>query len=234
VRLFHLAPEGGENVFLGVIRWSPKQRHRLGERYLHNRRNAEGGTCEGPNEVKVFLEGGKDETLGFGNPGGQKNLPIIDFSLDSGPLNTGLDFSNGFATIDPTLSNKSGADDFNGITISIPGFTFTDIAFDVQLTPTSSHTESFTISDFTGTQLDATGTEFDAADTDKQFSTTALSGAFTSVDINSPTGFDEIKHIEISGLAAVPEPSTWALMGVGFAALGLLGYRKTRSDNALA
>jgi hypothetical protein len=34
--------------------------------------------------------------------------------------------------------------------------------------------------------------------------------------------------------AAVPEPSTWAMMALGFAGLGFLGYRKTRSDNALA
>jgi PEP-CTERM motif len=29
-------------------------------------------------------------------------------------------------------------------------------------------------------------------------------------------------------VAAVPEPSTWAMMTLGFAGLGLLGYRKTR------
>jgi hypothetical protein len=32
----------------------------------------------------------------------------------------------------------------------------------------------------------------------------------------------------------VPEPSTWAMLLLGFGLLGLLGYRKTRSDNALA
>ena len=32
----------------------------------------------------------------------------------------------------------------------------------------------------------------------------------------------------------VPEPSTWAMMALGFAGLGILGYRKTRGDNALA
>jgi hypothetical protein len=34
--------------------------------------------------------------------------------------------------------------------------------------------------------------------------------------------------------AAVPEASTWAMMALGFGLLGLVGYRKTRSDNALA
>jgi hypothetical protein len=32
----------------------------------------------------------------------------------------------------------------------------------------------------------------------------------------------------------VPEPSTWAMLLIGFGLLGLFGYRKTRSDNALA
>jgi hypothetical protein len=193
--------------------------------------DSEGGTCEGASELKVFLNKGTDETAGTARVGSPTSTVILDISSDTGSLNQFIDEANGFATITPTPVNKGGGVDFNGITISIPHFTFTDIAFDVQLTPVSGQTtDSFTVSDFSGAHvLDAVGTEFDKADTDKQFSTTAVGGAFTSVDIHSLTGFDEIKHIEISGLAAVPEPSTWALMGLGFAALGLLGYRKTRS-----
>jgi hypothetical protein len=39
----------------------------------------------------------------------------------------------------------------------------------------------------------------------------------------------EFAPVSISG---VPEPSIWALMGIGFAGLGLLGYRKTGSAPA--
>jgi hypothetical protein len=32
--------------------------------------------------------------------------------------------------------------------------------------------------------------------------------------------------IDISG---VPEPSTWAMLGIGFAAMGVVGFRRTRT-----
>ena len=35
-------------------------------------------------------------------------------------------------------------------------------------------------------------------------------------------------------LTAVPEPSTWALMGVGFALMGLVGYRRNSTPRAIA
>ncbi len=34
-------------------------------------------------------------------------------------------------------------------------------------------------------------------------------------------------------LTAVPEPSTWAMLGLGFAALGFAGYRKARAPRAV-
>jgi hypothetical protein len=55
-----------------------------------------------------------------------------------------------------------------------------------------------------------------------------LTSAFTGFfDLNTslPT---------ITVTSDVPEPSTWAMMALGFGLMGFLGYRKTRSDNALA
>ncbi len=37
-----------------------------------------------------------------------------------------------------------------------------------------------------------------------------------------------------SSVAAVPEPSTWAMMILGFAGVGFMAYRRSRKDNGLA
>jgi hypothetical protein len=200
--------------------------------------DSEGGTCEGPSEVKVFLDAAKATALGFGDIGSQKSgAPVMDLSSDGGMLNLSIDLSSGFGTITPA----HGFVDFNGLDITIPGFTFTDIAFDAQLTPVSGQsTDSFTISAFSGAHVsDGVGTEFDAADTDKQFSATAVGGAFDEVNIKSLTGFDEIKHIEISGLApvvsaVVPEASTWAMLITGFGLIGLSALWRKRASRLSA
>jgi hypothetical protein len=192
--------------------------------------STEGGACEGATEQKVFLDNGKNVTSGIGDVGSPGSGTVLDFSSDGGMLNIQLDVSGGFATIKPA----QGFSTFNGLDFTIPGFTFTDLVFDAQLTPvTGQSTDSFTISAFSGAHvLDASNTEFDAADTDKQFSVTATGGAFDEVNVQSLTGFDEIKHIEISGLtplAAIPEPRTWAMMSLGFAAMAFLGWKKRAS-----
>jgi hypothetical protein len=35
-------------------------------------------------------------------------------------------------------------------------------------------------------------------------------------------------------VAAVPEPSTWAMMILGFAGVGFMAYRRSRKDQGLA
>jgi hypothetical protein len=197
--------------------------------------NAPAG-CSGSNESMVFLDAAKDVTVGFGQVGGNKNtFPTMQITSDGGALNMTIDLSNGFGTITPA----HGFSTFNGLDITIPGFTFTDILFDAQLTPVRGQsTDSFTLSAFSGAHvLDGSNIEVDAADTDKQFAAFAVGGAFDEIDFRSATGFDEIKHIEISGLApvagSVPEPRTWAMMGVGFGLVGLMGWKRSRRDRLM-
>jgi PEP-CTERM motif len=63
---------------------------------------------------------------------------------------------------------------------------------------------------------------FDAPDVDAviQFQTTA--GGFLEADVANVT-------VTVSSSPAVPEPSTWAMMLLGFAGLGYAGFRQSRT-----
>jgi hypothetical protein len=63
---------------------------------------------------------------------------------------------------------------------------------------------------------------------DNQWVTIAGLGAFTQVSFSSTSN-----AFEFSLGSGVPEPSTWAMMGLGFAGLGLMGWRESRKTAAL-
>jgi hypothetical protein len=53
---------------------------------------------------------------------------------------------------------------------------------------------------------------------------------YTNPESNNPTGF----MVTTTGASTVPEPSTWAMMLLGFAGLGYVGYRTTRKAASIA
>jgi hypothetical protein len=55
--------------------------------------------------------------------------------------------------------------------------------------------------------------------------------SFTALDTGSPSYGNEYTNVSLS---AVPEASTWAMMGLGFAGLALAGYRSRRPAAAIA
>jgi hypothetical protein len=54
------------------------------------------------------------------------------------------------------------------------------------------------------------------------------------VTYDSVGGWEQFKQPRISGLSAVPELSTWAMMALGFAGLGFAGYRSHKRDTVIA
>src|SRR5262249_28147872 len=98
--------------------------------------------------------------------------------------------------------------------------TFTDLVFDIlspnPFTITASNGGASTLSN-----LPNGNREFTALDIG--------SAGLTWITLYSSDGFSQIKQFEISGVtpvAAVPEPSTWALMVLGFAGVGFMAYRR--------
>jgi hypothetical protein len=179
-------------------------------------------SCTASNESMIFLDAAKDVVTGTGNVGSQTGLPAVQFTSDSS-----LDFANGFATITP--SAKGGKASFGDLEFTIPGHTFTDLVFDLQMLKADTTTD-LTIEAIDGTTLvqsfDLTGLKHDA---DLNFILVATGGPLTEISLLSTSGIKEAKHFEVSGVAAIPEPSTWAMMLLGFAGLSFAACRKAHS-----
>lgn len=57
----------------------------------------------------------------------------------------------------------------------------------------------------------------------------------SKIVIFDPEGFSQLKQFAFAGnVAPVPEPSTWAMMILGFAGVGYMTYRRRRQATALA
>jgi hypothetical protein len=166
--------------------------------------------------MEVFLQDAKDKTTGFGNAGSKSGTPIVEFTST-----TALDFASGNATIKPEGTF------FPSLTLSIPGHSFTDLLFDLQLLNTgSSSGENLTVNAWDGTALERTFTYSTLAhDADVNFTVADASG-LTAVSLSSTSGIKEAKHFDVSGVAAIPETSTWSLMMLGFAGLGYAAFRR--------
>jgi len=202
-----------------------------------------GTGCEAAVEQKVFLTEGHGLTSDTGGVGAHigPGVPVMLITTDAGPFDVFFDAGGGFANITASQGFKG----FNGLDITIPGFTFTDLVFDVQMNRQGGHKgdselDTFRINAFSGAHLlDAFNDDTVSPDADMEYSVTALSGAFDEIDLRAAIGsggFFEIKHLQVSGLeplvVSAPEPSTWALFGIGFASVGVLALRRRRGMSA--
>ncbi|MEH2492929.1 hypothetical protein V1280_008868 [Bradyrhizobium sp. AZCC 2230] len=59
-----------------------------------------------------------------------------------------------------------------------------------------------------------------------------FSGLITSISWTNPT-FENYYAITVGQVGAVPEPSTWAMMILGFAGVGFMAYRRRNQASAL-
>ncbi|MBR0724248.1 PEP-CTERM sorting domain-containing protein [Bradyrhizobium manausense] len=165
-------------------------------------------------EQKIYFDAALSTDI-TGHVGSQTGTPLVSFTSPSI-----VDAKNGFASIDFSQSL------YHDLTITIAkGFTFTDVVFDI-LSP-----DPFTITASNG----GTASLSNLKNGLNEFTAFSINGTnLTFVTLHSATGFSQIKQFELSGVSAVtavPEPTTWAMMILGFAGVGFLAYRR-RSDGA--
>ncbi|MEH2492923.1 PEPxxWA-CTERM sorting domain-containing protein [Bradyrhizobium sp. AZCC 2230] len=171
------------------------------------------GQNNSADEVKVFLDADIAKTIA-GHLGSQIGTPSVTFTS---PIN--VDAKNGFASIDAVTSV------YHDLTLTIAkGFTFTDLVFDI-LSP-----NPFTITASNG----GTASLSNLPNGNTEFTALSINGtSLTSISLHSDLGFSQIKQFELSGvtaIAAVPEPTTWAMMLLGFSGIGYLAYRRRESS----
>jgi PEP-CTERM motif len=170
-------------------------------------------------EPKIYFDAAADSTsttAHVGSQTGDPGTPVVSLVA-----NIKVDYANGFATI------KNVTDLFNTLTISVPvGWTFTDLVFDV-LDP-----NDFKVTGSNGGFSTITGQK-NGLD---EYTALAINGtSLTSLTLSSTDGFSQIKQLEISGLTAtIPEPSTWAMMILGFAGVGFMAYRQKSKPALMA
>lgn len=136
-------------------------------------------------------------------------------------------------------SDGNGAQPFgtSGNYLSILGNGYIDISFSSRTSigffwgsVDSYNSISFSNGDtFSGSQLSPTlsPTGCQGSPDCNSYVTLTSTTPFTSVRLSSSAN-----SFEITNISAVPEPSTWAMMILGFLGLGFLGYRKSQSMTA--
>jgi hypothetical protein len=173
--------------------------------------------------MEVFLQDAKDMMTGFGNIGSQSGTPLIQFTSTSDLL----DFSSGNATITPAATG--GSSSFASLDITVPGHKFTDLLFSLQMLKTDSPGENLTVTAWDGTTQELTFTYDTLAHDALTRFVVADAAGLTAVDLSSTTGIKSAKSWDVSGVGAIPEPATWALMALGFAGLGYAALRRTKA-----
>jgi PEP-CTERM motif len=176
----------------------------------------------------TFPEEGGGSLIGLAGPGYG-----VDNGLTAGPDGTNYVVLDG----DPSFSGTGLSQTITGLE---SGKTYTlsfDYAGGQEYTVTGSNTESFqvTLGDqiFTTPVLSNASQGFTGWST---FTTTfKYDGAgdlLTFLSVGTPSGGPPWALLDSPSLMAIPEPSTWAMMMLGFAGLGYAGFRSTRRKAA--
>lgn len=144
---------------------------------------------------------------------------------------TGITFTSATDTLLTQASGQAVITAVDGLLNSVTffltnGWTFTNFEFNLQgsETPLQDVTLHTNLQDHVYNNFDSNGANWAGAASNGE--------VFTSVTwTTNGSGYDAMKQIRLGGFApAVPEPSTWAMMLIGFGAIGAFMRRGKAAD----
>jgi hypothetical protein len=173
-------------------------------------------------DVGTGTSGGGYDAFGEGDA--SVTYDSINFSQSASLGNADFfNISSLFSGVRAVVSSQSATVGVENILITLPS-PVTAFAFDYGTFEGSDVT--FTLSDGSTTTLGSAGSVYGTPDF---FGVTDSSG-ITSVLITSPDAVLNVNGV----VATIPEPPTWAMMLLGFAGLGLAGYRSRKAPSIAA
>lgn len=189
-------------------------------------------------EDKIFLDHSAGTTVtGQVGPTG---TPTVDFTSGGKTLRATKGFKNGEITSHP--KGDDGSSGFHKLTITVPGYTFEDFLFNVDLLEKNDKSD-LTIKVYDGSDLldkltlkgdlDKKGDDLSFLLLDNLWPTDPI----TSIVLYSKSGFEALSHFQISDLVdppATPIPGAVWLFGTVLAWAAGIGRWRKRHMGALA
>jgi hypothetical protein len=201
------------------------------------------GTALNGGAITLQKSGSTPGPVTFTGPVGAYNLDTVSgvdltvASLDSNSINATaagtLDTLNIFVSASDITSFSGLVQALSGLTVNIltPGWTVTESTFE----DNSNTVFGTTTNSLTATLL-ATNTFTSGPDKFTLLTPVNVTSPFSVTEefVIKSNGFSGAANDTIDLSGTVPEPATWAMLGIGFAAMGFLGFRKARARSAIS
>jgi hypothetical protein len=144
-------------------------------------------------------------------------------------------WANSYSTLTSVIFGTAGA--AVGVFLKpLSGYQVTLNGFDLGMYPNFAHQSQVTITDGLSNTLLSTGFQNFPGDVPTHFAGpyTSSSGIYILFGPDGYNGGIDNIDFTVSAVSAVPEPSTWAMMILGFAGVGFLAYRRKSKAAPLA
>ena len=195
------------------------------------------GTALNGGAITLQNSGATPGPVTFSGPVGAYNIDTVSgvdlsaTSLNSNAINATASGTTEVLDVYVSVSDVTG---LSGLQSALSGLTVNFLTAGWSVTESTFEDNSNTV--FGTANLLATHTFTSGPD---------VFSALASVNVTSPFSVTELYQISSNGLSGaandtidisggVPEPSTWAMMGIGFAAMGFLGFRRTRARSTIS